>query len=109
VPEEILEAFVVSVVAEAARPDTAAEVIAMLVFVTPVACPCAFTAITGTCEAEPYVAAVTAVLLMLNAAPVRVRPVPAVYVPAPENWENTIAVTPNVPPESLVLTQPVSA
>ena len=56
-------------------PETAEPLIAMLVFVTLVACPCALTAITGTVEAEPYVAAVTPVLVMLNSVPVSVNPV----------------------------------
>jgi hypothetical protein len=51
-------AFVVSVVADAASPETAAEVMAMLVGVTPDTCPCALVVITGTVDAEPYVPAV---------------------------------------------------
>lgn len=52
-PEEILAALVVSVVADAARPDTAAEVMAMPVFVTLVTCPCALVVSTGTLDADP--------------------------------------------------------
>ena len=70
--------------------------IAMLVFVIPVAWPCAFTVITGTIEAEPYVLAVTPVFVMLNSVPVRVRPVPAVYNVESLICANVIAVVPNV-------------
>jgi hypothetical protein len=53
VPDVIFAALVVSVVAEAARPDTAADVIAIAVGVTPDTCPLAFVVMTGTEEAEP--------------------------------------------------------
>ena len=76
VPLVMFAAFVVSVVAEAARPDTAAEVIEIAVLVTPVTCPWAFVVSTGTEEAEPYVPAVP-VFVMLNWVPLRVSPVPA--------------------------------
>lgn len=46
-------ALVVSVVADAAKPDTAPAAIAIAVFVTEVSWPCAFTAKTGTWDAEP--------------------------------------------------------
>ena len=58
-------------------PETAEPEIAMFVLVTLVICPCAFTANTGTDEAEPYVFADTPVLVMLNCVPESVRPVPA--------------------------------
>ena len=77
VPDVMFVALVVSVVAEAANPDTAPEAIAIEVLTTEVSWPCAFTVKTGTCEAEPYVAAVTLVLAMLNVVPTKVRPVPA--------------------------------
>ena len=35
------------------KPDTAVFAMAIVVFVTPLICPCAFTATTGTTEAEP--------------------------------------------------------
>lgn len=76
VPEEMLDAFVVSVVAEAAKPETAAEEMAIAVLVTEVTCPCALVTNTGTEEAEPYVPAVP-VFVMLNWVPLSVRPVPA--------------------------------
>lgn len=66
VPDEILDASVVSVVAEAASPDTAPDAMAMAVLATDVSWPCAFTAKTGTCEADPYAPAATPVLAMLN-------------------------------------------
>ena len=47
-------------------------------------------------------------LVMLNCVPVNVNPVPAVYVPAPENCDQVTAVTPSVPPGLTVHTQPVS-
>jgi len=53
VPELIFDASVVSVVADAARPDTAADVIAIAVFVTEVTCPCALVTKTGTLDADP--------------------------------------------------------
>ena len=55
--------------------------------------------------------AVTAVLEILNWLPVSVSPVPAVYVPAPENCVNTISVVPTTitDDELLVHTHPVSA
>ena len=46
--------------------------------------------------------------LTLNVVPVNVKPVPAVYVPAPENCVNTIFEVPIVG-LSVVCTQPVSA
>jgi hypothetical protein len=48
VPEPIFEALVVSVVAEAAKPDTAPEAIAIAVFVTAVTLPYPSVVITGT-------------------------------------------------------------
>jgi hypothetical protein len=72
----MLAASVVSVVAEAASPETAAEEMAIPVFVTDVTCPCALVTKTGTLDAEPYVPAVP-VLVMLNWVPERVSPVPA--------------------------------
>jgi hypothetical protein len=60
-------------------PAVIAEALmAMLLVAAEVICPCAFTARTGTDDAVPYVDAVTAVLVILNCVPVRVRPVPAV-------------------------------
>jgi hypothetical protein len=53
VPLVMLDALVVSVVAEAARPETAAAAIAIAVGVTLVTCPCALVAKTGTLDAEP--------------------------------------------------------
>jgi hypothetical protein len=53
VPDEILAALVVSVVAEAARPDTALLAIAILVFVTDDTRPYVSTANTGTEFAVP--------------------------------------------------------
>jgi hypothetical protein len=53
VPDVIFAAFVVSVVAEAAKPETAAEVIAIPVLVTLVTCPWALVTKTGTFDAEP--------------------------------------------------------
>ena len=53
VPEEMLLALVVSVVAEAARPDTAPAAMAIAVSVAEVICPWALTATTGTELAEP--------------------------------------------------------
>ena len=47
-------------------PVTAEPLMAMVVSVTEVNCPWAFTANTGTAEAEPYVLAETVVLAMLN-------------------------------------------
>jgi hypothetical protein len=44
----MFEALVVSVVAEAAKPETAVDVIPMAVFVTAVTCPCALVVNTGT-------------------------------------------------------------
>ena len=49
-----------------------------VVFPASVSWPCALTVKVPTCVAEPYAPAVTAVLVMLNWVPVRVRPVPAV-------------------------------
>ena len=45
----------------------------------------------------------------LNAVPVRVRPVDAVYDPAPLNCDQGRGVVPNVPPAFAVQTYPVSA
>jgi hypothetical protein len=71
-------ALVVSVVAEAASPETAPDAMAIVVFVALVICPCALTAMTGTIDAEPYVLAATPVVEMLNVvAGLRFRPVPA--------------------------------
>ena len=42
-----------------------------------------------------------------NVVPANVKPPPAVYVPAPENCENTSAVVHNVIASSVVSTQPV--
>ena len=53
VPELILPAFVVSVVAEVANPETALEAIAILVAVTAVTLPFASTVIAGTADADP--------------------------------------------------------
>lgn len=53
VPDEMLLALVVSVVAEAARPDTAAAAMAMAVLVAVVTWPWALIAMTGTELAEP--------------------------------------------------------
>ena len=50
---------------------------AMLVLAAKVNWPCALTVKVATWEADPYAAAVTAVLVMLNVLPVRVNPVPA--------------------------------
>jgi hypothetical protein len=61
----IFEALVVSVVAEAAKPETAPDAMAIPVFVTDVTWPCALVTNTGTLEAEPYVPAVP-VLAILN-------------------------------------------
>ena len=77
-------------------PDTAEPEIVMLVFVTLVIWPCAFTANTGTAEAEPYVLADTPVLVMLNCVPESVRPVPAVYSVESLTCANVMAVVPNV-------------
>ena len=52
-PEEILVAFVVSVVAEAASPVTDVEAITMLVFVALVTRPLVSTVKTGTTLALP--------------------------------------------------------
>ena len=46
---------------------------------------------------------------MLKALPVKVKPVEAVYVPAPLNCVQVTGVVPKVPPASTVQTQPVSA
>ena len=59
VPLEIFVAFVVSVVADVARPDTAPDEIAIAVLVTDVILPVASTTNTGTEAAAPWVAAVT--------------------------------------------------
>ena len=53
VPDVILLAFVVSVVAEAAKPETAPEAMAMAVLDAAVSCPCALTVNVATDEAEP--------------------------------------------------------
>lgn len=82
---------------------------AMLVLAAKVNWPWAFTVNVATWDAEPYEAAVTAVLVMLNVLPVRVKPVPAKYEPAPENCDQVIGVTLIVPPWLDVQTQPVSA
>jgi hypothetical protein len=50
---------------------------AMLVLAAKVNWPWALTVKVATWEADPYAAAVTAVLVMLNVLPVRVNPVPA--------------------------------
>ena len=50
----------------------------IVVFAARVSWPCALTVKVPVWVAEPYAAAVTAVLVMLNCDPVRVRPVPAV-------------------------------
>ena len=76
VPDEMLAALVVSVVADAARPETDAAEIAIAVGVTLVTCPLALVVMTGTDDAEPYVPAVP-VGVMLNCVPDRVKPVPA--------------------------------
>jgi hypothetical protein len=53
VPEVMLVAFVVSVVADAAKPETCPAAMAMVVFVALVIWPCALTAMTGTVAAAP--------------------------------------------------------
>jgi len=59
VPDVILLALVVSVVAELASPETALDEMAMFVFVTFVTRPMLSTVNTGDMEAEPYVLAFT--------------------------------------------------
>jgi hypothetical protein len=49
----MLDATVVFVVADAASPETAADVMAIPVFVTLDTCPCALVTNTGTVDAEP--------------------------------------------------------
>ena len=66
VPEPILEAFVVSVVAEVAKPETEPAAIAILVAVTAVTLPFASTVILGTTEAVPNVPVLTPALLNLS-------------------------------------------
>ena len=51
--------------------------IAILAFAAKVNWPWALTVKVATWEADPYAAAVTAVLVILNVLPVRVSPVPA--------------------------------
>ena len=63
----------------------------------------------ATVSPPPYVLGVTAVLEILNSVPFNVKPVPAVYEPAPENCTNTIGVVPIVTGAFVVQTQPVSA
>ena len=61
VPVVILVAFVASMVADATKPDTADEAMAMAVLEAAVSCPCALTVNVGTDDAEPYEEAVTVV------------------------------------------------
>lgn len=78
VPEVMLAALVVSVVADVAKPETAVDAIAMAVLDADVIWPWALTAMVGTLAARPYEAAVTAVLAMLNVVDgERFKPVPA--------------------------------
>jgi hypothetical protein len=74
----MLAALVVSVVAEAARPETAAEEMAIPVFVTEVTCPCALVTKTGTLDAEPYVPAVPVLAMLKVYVGDSLSPVPAV-------------------------------
>jgi hypothetical protein len=65
VPVLIFVALVVSVVAEAANPETAPAAIAILVAVTAVTLPFASTVIAGTTDAEPNAPVLTPALLNL--------------------------------------------
>ena len=58
--------------------------------------PCALIASVTVLLAEPYVAAVTAVLAIENWVPVSVRPVPAVYRVESLTCTKVIAVVPKV-------------
>lgn len=84
VPVVILVAFVASMVADATKPDTADEAMAMAVLEAAVSCPCALTVNVGTDDAEPYEEAVTVVFARaIVPADVIVppdRPVPAVML-----------------------------
>ena len=74
----MFDALVVSVVADAAKPETALDAIEIAVLLALVIWPWALTAMVGTLAARPYEPAVTAVLVMLNVVDgERVNPVPA--------------------------------
>lgn len=78
VPEVMLAALVVSVVADVAKPETAAAAMAIAVLDADVIWPWALIAKVGTLAAIPYEAAVTPVFVMLNVVDgERVNPVPA--------------------------------
>jgi hypothetical protein len=74
----MLLAFVVSVVADAARPDTALEAIAIVVLPAAVNWPWLLTVNVATLDALPYDAAVTVVSLTLSVFPDFESPEPAV-------------------------------
>ena len=80
---------------------------AMLVAAKAVNWPWALTVAVNVWLALPYDAADTPVLAMLNVVPIRDKPVPALYVPAPENCVQGMAVTPIVPVDAAVVTHPV--
>jgi len=94
VPEVIFDATVVSVVADAASPETAADVIAIPVFVTLVTCPCALVTKTGTLEDVPYVPAVPTLEILNVVDGLRFSPVPARYGTAELIRVNVMLVTP---------------
>ena len=94
VPEEMLVALVVSVVAEVARPDTAPEAIAIATFDAAVIRPLAFTVTTETLEAPPYVPTLEFTVAKVVADD------PAVVVISPVKAGNL--AEPNVPAEILV-------
>ena len=107
VPDEILLALVVSVVAEAAKPETAPDAMAIPVGVTLVTCPCALVVKTGTEAAPPYVPAVPVLAILNVKAGDSFSPVPAVYVIGAANCWKTSAVVPTVIGGAVCCTQAV--
>ena len=96
----------VTIVAPNVVPVKLAAFAAITVLDAAVNCPCPLTVNVATRSPLPYVAAVTAVLVILNCVPVNVNPVPAVYAPAPENCTQLTGLVPTVVTGS-VITQPV--
>ena len=90
-------------------PDKFAALAVIVTLLAAVNWPCWLTVNVATVSPPPYEPTVTAVLDILNSVPFNVKPVPAVYEPAPENWTNIIGVVPIVTGEFVVQTQPVSA
>ena len=100
VPTDVNEEPVTLELSDVPVNTCAFAVIATLAAV--VICPLLLTVNVALCVPLPYAWAVTAVFVIENSVPVNVRPVPAVYVPAPENWTNVTGSVPIVVTGSVI-------